>query len=95
MSGGRHGMVVVEKEETCGTICANISQFGRDQKGTMYMSICRLGNTIMLQWIASLKISQSLGFNSGLHHSFFCFITTITVRDKTVQMFCHVGMFPQ
>ena len=32
-SGGRRGMVVVEKEETCGTVFANVSRFGRYRKG--------------------------------------------------------------
>ena len=50
-------MVVVEKEEMCGMICANVSQFGRDQKGTMYTSIHMLGNAVVVQWVGSLKMS--------------------------------------
>ena len=50
-------MVVVEEEETCGTLCADVSRFGRDQKGNMYTSICILGKAVMVQWVASLKIS--------------------------------------
>ena len=50
-------MVVVEEEEMCGTLCTDVSRFGRGQKGTMYMSICILGKSVVVQWVASLKIS--------------------------------------
>ena len=62
---------VVEKEETCGTICAKISQFGRDQKGTMYTLICIQWNAVVVQWIASLKWSPWSGVQFSVMPLYF------------------------
>ena len=75
-------MVVVGKEEMCGTICANVPQFGRDQKGNMYTSICVLGKAVVVQWIASLKISPWSGVQFQVMPLFFCFI--ITIKSKVI-----------
>ena len=64
-------MVVVEEEEMCGTLCADISRFGRDQKGNMYTSICILGKAVVVQWIASLKISPWSGVQFWAMSLFF------------------------
>ena len=78
-------MVVVVEEETCGMLCANASQFGMDQKGNMYMSICILGKAIVVQWIASLKISLQSGVQFWLMALFFfCFM--ITIKSKVIHI---------